>query len=112
MPSYCRTNFGCAYVSFLKAAHNTIGDGQLFFVAAALASECLAVVLRKGGGTPLTVSSLWVILLISVALFAAATVWKLKQPPNQIAANVIVVGGSLGMVVWTINIALDVLGTP
>jgi hypothetical protein len=101
---------GLAYVSFPRAAYNAIGEGQLFFVAAALAGECLAIISKRGGGSPLTIASLWGILFLFVALFTAATIWKERQPPRQNVANVIVIGGSVGMVAWGINIALGLLG--
>lgn len=108
-PALIAVLVGLACVSFPRAIHGAIGEGQLFFVAAALAGQSLAVI-SGTGGDPLTVGSLWAILIVSVALFTAATLWKYLQPPRQVVANLIVIGGSVGMVLWAINIAMSTLG--
>ena len=107
-PAIIAVIVGLAYVPPLRAAYNAIGQGQLFFVAAALAGQSLSSV-PKNDSNSLTVGSLWAILIISVALFTAATIWKDTQPPRRRVADFLVIAGSLGMVVWAINIAV---GTP
>lgn len=108
-PAIIAVIIGLAYVSPLRAAYNAIGQGQLFFVAAALAGQSLSLV-TKDNSDSLTVGSLWAILIISVALFTAATIWKDTQPPRQRVADFLIVAGSLGMVAWAINIAVGVTG--
>lgn len=96
-------------MSFPKAFYGATGQGQLFFVSAGLAGQSLTA-LSTAASDPLTVASLWTIFIMSVALFTAATIWKYREPPRLLVAGLIVVGGSVGMVLWSVSISVNILG--